>query len=73
MRLVAFVQNALLRAFSLRQYIADQLGRMSKQLSQRIKEDGNTETFWNTLQIPPDSVDLEILHDATRREARGNT
>ncbi|KAA6420017.1 MAG: snRNP core Sm Sm-X5 [Trebouxia sp. A1-2] len=23
------------------------------------------------VQLPPDSVDIEILHDATRREARG--
>lgn len=23
------------------------------------------------VQLPPDSVDVEILHDATRREARG--
>ena len=24
-----------------------------------------------SVQLPPDSVDIEILHDATRREARG--
>jgi len=24
------------------------------------------------VQLPPDGVDTDILHDATRREARGN-
>lgn len=24
------------------------------------------------LQLPPNSVDVELLHDATRREARGS-
>ena len=32
-------------------------------------EVSNVDSF--QMQLPPDSVDIEILHDATRREARG--
>lgn len=47
-------------------------------LLQKLIENDQSENFQNSdpillffLQLPPGSVDVELLHDATRREARG--